>query len=491
MPASSLSPFVIVLGAIIGGFCFLRSIANLASALHLLVLVLIFGGIVGVNLGGSGFVVPFRDAVIVLPLYLSVLTTNTGQQAITRIPIDLVLSIGSFLVVILVCLLNPVNEPLAQIVIGLKVWLYYIPFIVVGIVLARRPEFMIRLLRQILLWGGIACAVGLAQSLLVRVLGYHAAIELFFGASANLVTQEFAYFDSAGGIYRIPGTFSFVAQYGSFIYLYLTIAVMVVNWDPDMQIQRLARVAVFVAVLAGLLSGTRAMILVLPAMLVLYALLGLLNARLLLFAPVGLAAVLGILSLAGVDLIAYFFVGQRMAMSYTDQLIFTQISQALDTGLIGAGIGASTSAARYAFGATSAGDGLQYLYESYFAKAAAELGWLGLIAISVLFAVVAWRCMVTVQANLWHRGNAIVAPAAVYLLANIILSLKSFVLDTDPGNIFFWLFLGLMIGVDPPRRGAVVPDDPVTSKGLCQHERGADALVSVFVVEDGKEDAVH
>jgi hypothetical protein len=29
------------------------------------------------------------------------------------------------------------------------------------------------------------------------------------------------------------------------------------------------------------------------------------------------------------------------------------------------------------------------------------------------------------------------------------------------------------------------------SKGLCQQERGVDALVAVFVVEDGEEDAVH
>jgi len=31
----------------------------------------------------------------------------------------------------------------------------------------------------------------------------------------------------------------------------------------------------------------------------------------------------------------------------------------------------------------------------------------------------------------------------------------------------------------------------VTSKGLCQQERGADGLVLVFVIEDGEEDAVH
>src|SRR5712692_2680131 len=33
--------------------------------------------------------------------------------------------------------------------------------------------------------------------------------------------------------------------------------------------------------------------------------------------------------------------------------------------------------------------------------------------------------------------------------------------------------------------------DAVTSKGLCQQERGADALVLVFVMEDGKQDAIH
>src|SRR3954447_20357253 len=31
----------------------------------------------------------------------------------------------------------------------------------------------------------------------------------------------------------------------------------------------------------------------------------------------------------------------------------------------------------------------------------------------------------------------------------------------------------------------------VTSKGLCQQERGADAVVLVFVIEDGEENAIH
>jgi hypothetical protein len=38
---------------------------------------------------------------------------------------------------------------------------------------------------------------------------------------------------------------------------------------------------------------------------------------------------------------------------------------------------------------------------------------------------------------------------------------------------------------------AVAPPSLVTSKGLYQQERGADALVLVFVIEDGEEDAIH
>jgi hypothetical protein len=31
----------------------------------------------------------------------------------------------------------------------------------------------------------------------------------------------------------------------------------------------------------------------------------------------------------------------------------------------------------------------------------------------------------------------------------------------------------------------------MTSKGLCQEERGADALILVFVIEDGEENSIH
>ena len=40
----------------------------------------------------------------------------------------------------------------------------------------------------------------------------------------------------------------------------------------------------------------------------------------------------------------------------------------------------------------------------------------------------------------------------------------------------------------PPAHATIAA---VTSKGLCQQEKGAEVLVTVFVIEDGEEDTVH
>jgi hypothetical protein len=51
-------------------------------------------------------------------------------------------------------------------------------------------------------------------------------------------------------------------------------------------------------------------------------------------------------------------------------------------------------------------------------------------------------------------SNMIVAPLAMYLLFNILNFFKGSPLDQDPGNIFFWLLLGVVLGF---RRSAAKP----------------------------------
>lgn len=447
---SDFLPILAIVGLIAGGGCFLRSFARFESALRLLVLFVIFGGIVGVNLGSGAYPIIFRDLFIVLPLYLGMFLRRDGQDAAALVPADIMLVLLAQCTVLLISIFNPVDAPLLQIAIGLKVWLFYLPFVVVGIAIAAKPELMTRLLRFMLLWGGVACATGLLQSLLVRVFGFEAVMQWFFGAGAERVTQDFGYFADVGGIYRIPGTFSFAAQYSAFLYLYLTVAVIVSNTDRDTQVRNIARLAIFMTVAAGVLSGTRAAILLFPMMLMIYAAAGLLSARFLVIAPIGVAGVTAIIAISGVNPIEYFFWGIDLAKQNGRGFIWDQISEALGgSGFLGGGIGASTGAARYAFASSLVGNAEPILkFESYFAKATAELGWFGLTSVAAVFAAVLARAGTTFLRYRWSRRNAVIAPLVVYIGLNIVSSFKGWPLDADPGNIFFWLCLGLLIGVD-------------------------------------------
>lgn len=446
--------FALAFGAIAGGFCFFRSITSLSTALHLLVVTIVCGGIIAANLGGGGYAVLFRDLCIVLPIYISVFTTQAGREALVSIPADLWLTISFLVLVTAVCTLNPVAAPLGQIIVGLKVWLFYIPFIAVGILIAHRTDLLLGLIRKLLLWGAFACAVGLLQSVLVRLIGYEPAIHLFFGDAAGRVTQGFTRFEEAGGIYRIPGTFSFSAQYGGFLCLYLTISAIAVNADPDRRVRQFAAIAIFVAVIAGILSGSRALILILPAMLAAYAICGILRSKILLIAPAALAVGAVSLQLAAVNALDYFTAGERLASQDASEFTFQQISDALGSGVMGLGIGISTMGARYLVGGTAIDDVPLISFEVYFAKAAAELGWLGFAAVCMIFLAIIARAASTALVNLKRPENAIVAPIATYLAYTIISSFKGSALDVDPGNIFFWALLGVMIGVNNLRRYA-------------------------------------
>jgi hypothetical protein len=70
----------------------------------------------------------------------------------------------------------------------------------------------------------------------------------------------------------------------------------------------------------------------------------------------------------------------------------------------------------------------------------------------------------TILIAIYHRsrsGNVVIAPLAIYVLLNLVYSFKGFVIDTDPGNVFFWLALGLMIGLDQSLRVLSRQPDPL------------------------------
>jgi hypothetical protein len=451
------SPEIALPLLIVGLYCVLQSLTSWVTGIRLLIVALMFGGIAGARAGVTILPIAFRDALIVLPLYVAFAASKAGRQALARVPPALGLGVGAVIAWIALSLFNPNSLSGLQLMIGLKVWLFYMPFVVVGIALASRPEAMFKIFRTLLVCGLVACGVGLAQAALVRAIGYEPAMSLFFGASASAVTQRFAEFSEGGGIYRIPGTFSFAAQYVEFLFLFIVVTAIEANTDPDSRYRRLGRIAFYFGILAGLFSGTKAAFLAFPVLACLFLAFGLIRGRLAIGAPIALAIGAVAIEAAKLDPLALASFGLQQAQGYSQGFVLDQIAAAVRYGPLGQGIGSSTGAARFATGVSTAAS--QLGFESYYAKIAAELGTIGLTIFAILFLGIAIKTVMIAHHHRTRSGNVLVAPLAIYVLMNLVYSFKGFVIDTDPGNVFFWLSLGLMLGLCRNLRTASIQRD--------------------------------
>ena len=329
MPSTVLDPFVLLPLLLAGGYCIFASLARWTRGIQLLVLAILFGGIIGVRLGSGPLPIVFRDVAIVLPLYAAFFASGTGLKAMTELPGDVAIALILVVTWLTACLFNPDSGSGVQLLIGLKVWIFYVPFLLVGVALAQRPAAMFGVFRALLIWGLVACLVGLVQALLVRMIGYTPAIALFFGESGAQVTQGYTHFEGAGGVYRIPGTFSFASQYVGFLHFFLVIAMIESNADPDPRFRRLGLAAFYLCLLAVPVSGTKGALITFPALVLGFALFGLIRNRVLVAAPV--AAMVGLwgLSSFGVDVPGLFSFGLSQTQQYTQSFVFEQIGRGL------------------------------------------------------------------------------------------------------------------------------------------------------------------
>lgn len=417
--------------------------------LRVLVLFMLFGGIIGLNIGMGPMVLLFRDAFVVVPIYALVLVRAPVGAMIRSVPSGMLLAVAGLLAALALNLMVPVHSSLLMVIIGVRVWCFYIPFLLVGMYLAQRPAQLLSFLRFFMICGLVVCLVGIAQALLIRVIGYQFALSLFFGANAAAVSQNFAEFADAGGIYRVPGTFSFVTQYTFFLYTALTVAAILSRADPQPFSRGLAVFALFIAVVAAVFSGARGAIFYLPMMLAGYGLIGVLNFRFFL----SLLLIIPLFSLAeaylGFSLVDYFLYSVEVARDYqADNFFLGEIGRALDLSPWGMGIGTSTTAARHALDTMEFGN--DNTFEPLIARAYAELGVAGLVSILFLMASVLFYSVLGIIRARRMRTLPFVGPIAVLLIMIVSQELKASMIDLDPLNVFFWIFLGVLFGLRPP-----------------------------------------
>lgn len=431
-----------------GGFgaCLLLYIAifrNWKQGIYLIVLSLPFIGVVITRLN-SQLPLLAIDLVFVLATYISFFAIGKGEGVFARIPSQLILIASLFSALVLAQCFNPHLYNKFVALIGIRVWLLYIPLIFVGMALARRPEDLRRLFLVIVLTSVIPCGLGVYQWLSCSIYGYKETMTGFYGDQAFSMTQGFESFEFGTRIYRIPSTFRYVVQYSNYTLAIVAISFAMQFFSPSSFLKKnLARVCFYLSTGAALLSGARAMFVFVPMLLMLIYwfyrnITGVLRSIFILWF-VGFC----LLFISDLDLIKIFDSIYHLFFHYGDKLVKGGIMYSVAEFPFGKGTGMNTGPARHMIP-----EGVQFdTFENYYAKAIIELGIFGGILLFLLF------ISIIIYAYRTHRGmqtkkyRATSSALFAYMIVMMINSFKGWPLDLTPSNIYFWLFIGVQFGL--------------------------------------------
>ncbi len=380
-----------------------------------------------------------KDFLFVLPLYLSFFVFHMEDVRRATVPPGVTAAVLAFAALVLLQTLNPEIESIGVAAVGVKVWLLYIPLLYVAAAAINGYEDVVRLLRLVVGIGLVPCGVGLFQWFLILTIGYEPAISLFYGEAAEAATQGFAKFYLGGWFYRIPGTFSFVSGYSNFTLFLIAPAYALMRADPSPAWRRFARFVFFVAIVAAILSGSRGALLFVP---IIIGLIYILDGRLtgLMGAIVLVPALsLGALYVGGVDPLEAVSRTEQLTQKYSGELVVGHVVDALERSPFGLGTGMNTGAARYFRGGETI-----WTVESLYAKAIAELSIFGLVVLLAVFGTIVVggfrRLRLIRDPHLRSVGAAFLAFVAFTVFHNA----KGWSLDTDPINVYFWVFAGML-----------------------------------------------
>ncbi|HKO06868.1 MAG TPA: hypothetical protein VJ487_04065 [Alphaproteobacteria bacterium] len=404
-----------------------------------------FTGIPILLSGHNSLALVLKDVLFVVPLYVSLFLLHPREVKSAHVPGLLSAALGFLAVLVLGQTLNPHVTVMLAALIGVKVWLFYLPLIYVMAAMIRRPADHIRLLRLMTVLAVIPCAIGLLQWFLALSFGYREAMQWFYGAAAKEATQWFSEFNYGGKFFRIPSTFSFVTQYYGFLLSMTVVSYIARRVDPSRKWRRFASLVFYTVIVASFLAGSRQAYLFTPATVIaLYLLDGRLKG---VMAAVVVVPVLvyGALDLGGMDPLRVLGVTGELTGTYGQEFIFDSPVRALEDVPFGMGPGADTGPARYAFpNQYLPAYSLRFNFESYYTKSIVELGFPGLLAV---FGVFGTLIFIGLRARSVLKSAELRTAAAAYTAFVAVMavnSIKGWSMDIDPINTYFWMFAGIL-----------------------------------------------
>jgi len=144
----------------------------------------------------------------------------------------------------------------------------------------------------------------------------------------------------------------------------------------------------------------------------------------------------------GIDLGQWEIMMQYCVTHYPKEIAYEGIKQGILEAPLGFGPGVNTGASRYA-----RSNDQWHAFENYYAKTVYELGIPGLLAIGWLFGSVlsgGFRLRKSLNdVKIRSFGVAILTLILLYVIYNF----KGWLIDLDPINTYFWLFIGILFAL--------------------------------------------
>ena len=385
----------------------------------------------------------FKDFLLVGGVIL-LLADNHGQPfgSLSR----LALPVGLFALIQVSYLAMPGDMPLLAKLVGLKMRLLYIPAVLLGYRFVRDPMDVYRLSRVLAI-----------AAIPVSIFG----IYLYFAGPSALVGMGATYsaiVTSTTGFWRVPGTFNSPGQYG--LYLMFTSAIVIgLLMTPGLTLRTRVILWVSLALMlfAVLVSGSRTPLVLIVASAGIVTL-GLGKAGRIVSWGIGMYLIFaigfatfgpGVADRVGSIASTEHF--ERFRTTYFGQMFLPMM---LETPM-GIGLGAATIGARHF---TELGQ--VRLVESYFGIISLETGVLGLLA----FLMVSAAILLLLQGAKTLMRAAPAAPIwyalAAYVVIVTLLGPVSTPLDAAPGNLYYWLSLGMLAKLYDLQRYALAAELP-------------------------------
>lgn len=339
------------------------------------------------------------------------------------------------------------GAPFLQGLIGLKVFIGYIPLAFCAYYLIKNKKSLLFLGRFLLVLAIICCSIGLAQYLMLKT----GRCQATTGTGDELFKASLEYKCLAGGalLYtpqqgqiRLPGTFVSPWHWAWFLVGNAGICFATAFSDTSFLWRNLGLVGIGLVFVNAVICGQRLALAVVPVFLIILLILTGQFANFKRFIPVAI----------GLPLVSFFvfsFINPDFIQERIDSFIsrwnasppylfmFNQFQYAHlnQSGILGNGVGLATNSARV-FGPVS-------LVETYHPKVIMEVGYIGFVAFMVF---ITHLTFVTFKNYYSLKDQCLRSFAASFWVFNLVIGYFPYwyPLDTDPVAVYFWFFAGVL-----------------------------------------------